>query len=98
MSNQLKTKAMTAAEKARLDQMPAGMKKVYRTGQIIIAHLRVNGTSQEDAENIVLELLKENKNDLIAGKYKKVELLLQYTFKEYFPKFNVKEFLTLQVL
>ena len=53
--------------------VPKQMNGVYKAAQYAIARfVTINGLSKNDAENAVLEILKENQKELENGKYKAV--------------------------
>lgn len=72
------TTQKTAQEK--INSLPKGMKAVALTAQRCIGALVKNGYSFQDAENVVLEALKEMETDLKSGNYSMVNATLRMAF------------------
>lgn len=75
---------MTTKEKAKaqIEALPPSMKLVYIEADKCIKKLIRNGKTPKEAVMMVLEVLKESKEDLLQGNYKLVIASLSMIFRD----------------
>ena len=66
--------------KNKINTLPKGLKDVYLTANFCVIHLIKEGENPVEAEDMVLEILKESESDLLERNYKLVQLTLQTIF------------------
>jgi hypothetical protein len=66
--------------KNKINTLPKGLKDVYLIANQCVIHLIKEGENPVEAEDMVLEILKECEGDLLNGNFKLVQLTLQTIF------------------